>query len=204
MKGMLNTFDQFAVDGTYFQYNDQLYHIYSCWENTYSAWPVNICITQLADPWAVVSNLTGRRMISVPNEPWEQVPYARAGRLVTNEGLEQLTSPKTGQNFVLYSAARVNSPFYCIGMLELHTDGCIFRQNTQTGVYGTGHASYITSLDGSRDYIVYRALTTPSPPCKYAALTGGFANVGSEYLLNGKNAAAYLERGRNAELPSCW
>ena len=28
MKAMLNTFDQFAIDGTYFKYNGELYHIY--------------------------------------------------------------------------------------------------------------------------------------------------------------------------------
>ncbi|KAE8441027.1 hypothetical protein EG329_006091 [Mollisiaceae sp. DMI_Dod_QoI] len=183
MKGMLNTFDQFAIDGTYFQYNDQLYHIYSCWENTYSAWPANLCITQLSDPWTVVSNLTDRRMISVPDQPWEQVPYGRAGRLATNEGPEQLTNPATGQNFVVYSAARVNTPFYCLGMLELvgndpmqyqswkkHTEGCVFHQNTQEGVYGTGHASYTTSPDGSQNYIVYHAQTTPNPPCEKQGL----------------------------------
>ena len=32
LKGMLNTFDQFAIDGTYFKYNGGLYMIYSCWE----------------------------------------------------------------------------------------------------------------------------------------------------------------------------
>jgi GH43 family beta-xylosidase len=179
MKGMLNTFDQFAIDGTFFQYNDQLYHIYSCWENMYSAWPANLCITQLSNPWTVVSNLTDRRMISVPDQPWEQVPYGRTGRLATNEGPEQLINPMTGQNFVLYSAARVNTPFYCLGMLELvgndpmqyqswkkHTEGCVFHQNTQAGVYGTGHASFTTSPDGSEDYVVYHALTDPNPPCE--------------------------------------
>ncbi|KAJ5624198.1 alpha-N-arabinofuranosidase 2 [Penicillium lagena] len=176
MKGMLNTFDQFAIDGTYFQYKDQLYHIYSCWENTYSAWPANLCITHLNSPWNVSSNLIDRRMISVPSEPWEQVPYGRPVRLATNEGPQQLTNPKTGQNFVIYSAARVNTPFYCLGMLELvgdnpmnyqswrkHREGCVFHQNPDAGIYGTGHASYTTSPDGTESYIVYHAQTTDNP-----------------------------------------
>lgn len=33
MKAELDTYDQFAIDGTYFQYADKLYHIYSCWYN---------------------------------------------------------------------------------------------------------------------------------------------------------------------------
>ncbi|KAF2967969.1 hypothetical protein GQX73_g5638 [Xylaria multiplex] len=147
LKPMLETYDQFAIDGTYFQYENQLYHIYSCWEDKYSAWPANLCITKMSDPWTVNSTFLERRIISVPDQPWEQVPYGRPIRLATNEGPQQLTNPKTGQNFVIYSAARVNTPFYCLGMLEL-----------------VGHASFTTSPDGLEDYIVYHAMTTPNPP----------------------------------------
>ncbi|KAB5584768.1 alpha-N-arabinofuranosidase 2 [Coniochaeta sp. 2T2.1] len=155
MKGMLNTFDQFAIDGTYFQYGGELYHIYSCWEQQYSAWPANLCITHMTNPWTVDSNLTDRRIISVPNEPWE----------------------RTNQTFIIYSAARVNTPFYCLAQLELvgndpmeyqswlkNRDGCVFHQNTQAGVFATGHASFTTSPDGSEDYVVYHAMTTADPP----------------------------------------
>ncbi|KAI0020793.1 glycoside hydrolase family 43 protein [Xylariomycetidae sp. FL0641] len=177
MKKMLNTYDQFAIDGTYFQHKDELYHVYSCWEQKFSAWPANLCITKMSDPWTVNSTFLERRMISVPNEPWEQVPYGRPIRLATNEGPQQLTNPKTGQNFIIYSAARVNTPFYCLGMLELvgndpmqytswkkHTQGCVFHQNPVAGVYGTGHASFTTSPDGDENYIVYHAQTTDNPP----------------------------------------
>lgn len=207
LKGELNTYDQFAIDGTYFIYNQQIYHIYSCWQEQTSAWPANLCITHMSDPWTVDTNLTDRRMISVPNEPWERVPYGRPDtRLATNEGPQQLINPATGQNFVVYSAARVNTPFYCLGksrsrllllvmradcrasltsctlpgLLELvgsdpmqyqswrkHRDGCVFHQNTQASVFGTGHASFTTSPDGSENYIVvcYRPSTyRPIPP----------------------------------------
>ncbi|KAK3058624.1 hypothetical protein LTR09_000189 [Extremus antarcticus] len=178
MKGELNTFDQFAIDGTYFKYRDELYHIYSCWENKYSGWPANLCITHMSNPWTVDSSLLERRILSVPNNPWEQVPYGRPGRLATNEGPQQLVNPQTGQNSVLYSAARVNTPFYCIGMLELvgddpdpmqytswkkHNENCVFHQNPNQKVYGTGHASYTSSPDGSESYIVYHAMTTDNP-----------------------------------------
>ncbi|KAK8058033.1 alpha-N-arab-like proteininofuranosidase [Apiospora phragmitis] len=187
IKSMLNTYDQFAIDGTYFSYKDKLYHIYSCWETAYSAWPANLCITEMSDPWTVSSNFSDRRMVSSPvhsvdnnhlgpRPTLEQVPYGRPVRLATNEGPQQLTNPKTGQNFVIYSAARVNTPFYCLGMLELvgndpmqyqswrkHTEGCVFHQNTQAGVYGPGHASFTTSPDGQEHYVVYHAQTTPNP-----------------------------------------
>ncbi len=201
MKGELNTFDQFAIDGTYFKYRDELYHIYryvhqrynqfrfiltnenSCWENKYSGWPANLCITHMSNPWTVDSSLLERRILSVPNNPWEQVPYGRPGRLATNEGPQQLVNPQTGQNFVLYSAARVNTPFYCIGMLELvgddpdpmqytswkkHNENCVFHQNPNQKVYGTGHASYTSSPD------VCKAISHGSP---VLTMTTGFGVV---------------------------
>ncbi|KAK6858637.1 alpha-N-arab-like proteininofuranosidase [Apiospora arundinis] len=134
IKSMLNTYDQFAIDGAYF---------------------------------------SDRRMISAPDQPWEQVPYGRPVRLATKEGPQQLTNPQTGQNFVIYSAACVNTPFYCLGMLELvgnnpmqyqrwrkHEEGCVFYQNMQAGAYGPGHASLTTSPDGQEHYV---AQTTPNP-----------------------------------------
>ena len=46
IKPQLDTYDQFAIDGTYFQHKSGLYHIYSCWNNTYDAWPANLCISK--------------------------------------------------------------------------------------------------------------------------------------------------------------
>ena len=46
MKGELNTYDQFAIDGTYFQHSTGLYHVYSCWQQKYDGWPANLCITK--------------------------------------------------------------------------------------------------------------------------------------------------------------
>lgn len=177
LKGEVDTYDQFAIDGTYFLYGGETYHVYSCWQEQTSAWPANLCITHMSDPWTVDTNLTDRRIISVPNEPWERVPFGRPDvRLATNEGPQQLVNPTTGQNFIVYSAARVDTPFYCLGLLELvgndpmspqswrkHRDGCVFHQNTLAGIYGTGHASFTTSPDGTEDYVIYHAQTTPDP-----------------------------------------
>jgi GH43 family beta-xylosidase len=46
LKGELNTYDQFAIDGTYFRHDNKLYHVYSCWQQKYDAWPANLCITE--------------------------------------------------------------------------------------------------------------------------------------------------------------
>ncbi|GAM85845.1 hypothetical protein ANO11243_038530 [Dothideomycetidae sp. 11243] len=179
LKAQLDTYDQFAIDGTYFQHSTGLYHIYSCWYRQYDGWPANLCITKLSNPWTVESNFTQRTILSVPSNPWEQNPYGRPAtmnsqRLSSNEGPQQLTNPETGQQFVIYSAARSDNPNYCLGQLELvgadpmnqqdwrkRDAGCVFYQNPQEEVYGVGHASFTKSPDGSEDWIVYHGMRNP-------------------------------------------
>ncbi|KAF2213647.1 glycoside hydrolase family 43 protein [Cercospora zeae-maydis SCOH1-5] len=176
LKGELDTFDQFAIDGTYFQHSSGLYHIYSCWFDKYQSWPANLCITKMSDPWTVVSNVTERQTISVPSNPWEKTPYGRMEniRLSSNEGPQQLNNPKTGQQFVIYSAARSDNRNYCLGQLELvgddpmnpqdwrkYNEGCVFYQNPLEKAYGVGHASFTTSPDGTEDWIVYHGMENP-------------------------------------------
>jgi GH43 family beta-xylosidase len=120
LKGPLNTFDQFAIDGTYFQHSTGLYHVYSCWFQKYMSWPANLCITKcksppkpppsspfadlpahqllpspVSNPYTVSSNLSQRATLSVPTQPWEKTPYGRTinDRLSSNEGPQQLSSP---------------------------------------------------------------------------------------------------------------
>ena len=111
LKGQLNTFDQFAIDGTYFIHPTGLYHIYSCWFDGLQSWPANLCITELSDPVTTISNLTDRTIISVPNNAWERTPYGRMqnDRLSSNEGPEQLISPD-GTHYVIYSAGKRSLP----------------------------------------------------------------------------------------------
>jgi GH43 family beta-xylosidase len=49
MKSQLDTYDQFAIDGTYFQHSSGLYHVYSCWYGQYISWPANLCISKSKD-----------------------------------------------------------------------------------------------------------------------------------------------------------
>ncbi|KAF2198380.1 putative xylan 1,4-beta-Xylosidase [Delitschia confertaspora ATCC 74209] len=176
-KAQLNTYDQFAIDGTYFTHPTGLYHIYSCWYRQYDAWPANLCITKMSNPWTVSSNFSERQIISVPSNPWEKTPYGRPfnERLSSNEGPQQLTNPATGQTFVIYSAARSDNRNYCLGQLELvgddpmnpqdwrkYNEGCVFYQNHLEGAYGVGHASFTKSPDGSEDWIVYHGMRNPT------------------------------------------
>ncbi|KAJ4303318.1 hypothetical protein N0V90_002211 [Kalmusia sp. IMI 367209] len=174
-KAELDTYDQFAIDGTYFEHSSGLYHIYSCWFRQYDGWPANLCITRLENPWTVASPLSERQIISVPSLPWEKTPYGRASndRLSSNEGPQQLTNPQTGQQFLVYSAARSDNRNYCLGLLELvGSDPMnpadwrkhaypVFYQNPEEDAYGVGHASFVKSPDGSEDWIVYHGMRDP-------------------------------------------
>ncbi|KAF1983564.1 glycoside hydrolase family 43 protein [Aulographum hederae CBS 113979] len=177
MKSQLDTFDQFAIDGTYFQHSSGLYHVYSCWYSATISWPANLCITKMSDPFTVSSTLEERQIISEPTEPWEKTPYNRTAnvRLNSNEGPQQLTNPKTNQTFIIYSAARSDNRNYCLGQLELigtdpmnpqdwkkHEEGCIFYQNPDEESFGVGHASFVKSPDGSQDWIVYHGMRDPA------------------------------------------
>ncbi|KAK8013041.1 alpha-N-arab-like proteininofuranosidase [Apiospora marii] len=200
MKSMLDTYDQFAIDGTYFSYKDKLYHIYSCWENAYSAWPANLCITEMSDPWTVSSSLSERQIVSFSHDekdghgtPKETTaltsdidldprPALGTGALRPTDpagdqrGPAAADEPQDGPELRHLLGGAGQHPYYCLGMLELvgndpmqyqswrkHKEGCVFHQNTQAGVYGTGHASFTTSPDGKEDYIVYHAQTTANP-----------------------------------------
>ncbi|KAK5071177.1 hypothetical protein LTR64_007681 [Lithohypha guttulata] len=178
MKAELNTYDQFAIDGTYFQYDNKLYHIYSCWYDYDSqpfirSWPAMLCITQMSDPWTVSSPQSERLIISKPEQPWEKTPYGRTvnDRLSSNEGPQQLINPNTKQNFVIYSAARSDNRNYCLGLIELtgtnpmdinswtkNNASCVFYENDAEQVYGVGHASFVQSPDDSQWWIVYHGM----------------------------------------------
>ena len=127
----------------------------------------------MTDPWTVSSTLEQRLILSKPDEPWEKTPYGRTVnvRLSSNEGPQQLTNPATGQNFVIYSAARSDNRNYCLGQIELvgddpmdlaswnkHTESCVFYQNPDEEAYGVGHASFVQSPDRSQWWIVYHGM----------------------------------------------
>ena len=130
----------------------------------------------VSNPFTVSSNFTQRQILSVPSNPWEKTPYGRPfnDRLASNEGPQQLVNAQTGQNFVIYSAARSDNRNYCLGQLELVgndpmnqqdwrklNDGCVFYQNPPKETYGVGHASFTTSPDGGENWIVYHGMKNP-------------------------------------------
>jgi len=131
----------------------------------------------VSNPYTITSNFTDRQILSVPSNPWEKTPYSRPfnDQLSTNEGPQQLTNPRTGQTFIIYSAGHSDNRNYCLGQLELVGDdpmnvqdwrknnaGCVFYQNPANQTYGVGHASFTTSPDGKDDWIVYHGMLDPA------------------------------------------
>src|SRR5690625_2770849 len=147
---------KWAIDLTVLEMNQQLYAIWSGWEENAETdrTPQHLYIAQMENPWTVSSN---RVKISSPEEPWE------AGtELAINEGPQVL---KNGSDvFIVYSASESWLPTYNLGLLKLRSpdadlldpqswvkEGSVFQG--EGNIFGVGHASFTTSPDGSENWI---------------------------------------------------
>ena len=170
-KGMLYTGDDiagktnnvWAIDLTVERINEQLYAVWSGWEEnrTTHVTPQHTYIARMSDPWTIATN---RVRISSPTESWEIGP-----RLNLQEGQEFLVN---GTNtFIVYSTRESFLPDYRLGWLKLvsptadpldpaswqKSPGPVFTGLPSGGVFGVGHASFTTSPDGTENWIVYHA-----------------------------------------------
>jgi GH43 family beta-xylosidase len=147
--------DRWAIDGTVLQWKDELYFIWSGWEG-YVDEKQNIYIALMSNPWTICGE---KVLISTPDREWEQ-----NGHPLVNEGPEVLIQGETIH--IIYSASGSWTNDYCLGRLTCN-DGNVLNPSSwkKTGpvfsktetVFGPGHASFIKSMDGSKDYIVYHA-----------------------------------------------
>ncbi len=170
--GMLYTGDnietnddvKWAIDFTVFKHDGNLYGIWSGWEEnaTTDRTPQHLYIAEMENPWTISSN---RVKISSPVEPWET-----GTELAINEGPEILKNDD--QTFVIYSASESWLPAYNLGQLELVGDdpmdpasweksGPVFEGSGE--VFGTGHASFTTSPDGSENWIAFHTKVDEQP-----------------------------------------
>lgn len=148
--------DRWAIDGTVMDYKDKLYFIWSGWEGTENV-AQNIYIAEMENPWTISSE---RTMISCPEYDWETI-----GEPHVNEGPTVLEL--NGTYHVVYSASGSWTDDYCLGMLTLDgkdpmkadawkkQDTPVFSKTD--AIFGPGHASFTTSPDGSKHFIVYHA-----------------------------------------------
>ncbi len=154
--------DKWAIDGTVFNYNEELYTLWS--GGNAGAPPQNIYIAKMDNPWTISSE---KVLVSSPIYDWEKF-----GNPI-NEGPQVLLNPD-GQVFVVYSASGFWVNNYCLGLLSLQINGDplnsshwskksepIFSMNAEGNTYGPGHNGFFKSPNGEEDWIIYHARSGP-------------------------------------------
>jgi GH43 family beta-xylosidase len=149
--------ERWAIDGTVLELGSRRYFLWSGWEGERDV-VQSLYVAPMSDPWTICGP---RVRISTPEWPWE-----RNGRPWVNEGPAVLRS-RRGRVFVAYSASGSWTDDYCLGLLTLAGADPLrpdaWRKSAtpafaRTGsVFGPGHACFVTSPDGSEDWIVYHA-----------------------------------------------
>ena len=157
--------DHWAIDGTVVQKGDELYFVWSGWEGDVNV-AQNIYIAKMKSP----TELCGERVvISRPEYEWEKRGcgmWNGVKKPDINEGPQILYKGDTIH--VVYSASGSWCEYYCLGILTYRGGDImdpanwtkhpelVFEQSE--GTHGTGHCSFTTSLDGTKDIIVYHAM----------------------------------------------
>lgn len=160
--------DKWAIDGSVFQYHNQLYLIWSGWEGDINV-RQNIYIAKMSDPWTVDG---ARVMISTPAYDWEKI-----GDPDVNEGPEAIQNA-AGKLFLTYSASGCWTDDYSLGLLTLKDGGDpmnasdwtksatpVFTKKPENGAYAPGHNGFFKSRDGKEDWIIYHANSLPGQGC---------------------------------------
>jgi GH43 family beta-xylosidase len=160
--------DKWAIDGTVFDHNGQLYFLWSGWEGDVDV-QQNIYIAKMSSPWTIDGN---RVLLSAPTYDWEKI-----GMPDVNEAPEILKN-SAGRIFMTYSASGCWTDDYSLGLLTLKAGGNplnpadwtksttpVFQKKPSAFAYGPGHNSFFKSKDGSEDWILYHANPNPGESC---------------------------------------
>lgn len=161
--------DKWAIDGTVFEHDGDLYFLWSGWEGDINI-RQNIYITTLQNPWTASEP---RVLISKPEYQWELV----GGTPTINEAPQYMK--RGDKHFIIYSASGCWTDDYTLGMLSADAEADllspaswkkhpepVFRKDSVAGAFGPGHNSFFTSPDGKEDWIVYHANPQPGQGCK--------------------------------------
>lgn len=160
-KGQLDLPDnKWAIDGTVFTHNGQLYFLWSGWEGDTNVHQ-DIYIVRMSTPWTPVGP---RVRLSRPELPWE----LHGNPPAVNEGPQVLKH--NGKVFIIYSASGCWTDHYALGLLTadersdfmdpgswIKSPEPVFTKNSEGQAFGPGHCSFFTSPNSRQDWILYHA-----------------------------------------------
>lgn len=160
--------DKWAIDGSVFEHNNQMYFIWSGWEGDVDV-RQDIYIAKMKDPWTIEGN---RVMISKPVYNWETI-----GAPDVNEG-PQMIRNSAGKLFLTYSASGCWTDDYSLGLLTLKEGGDpmnaadwtklpspVLSKKPENGAFAPGHNAFFKSVDGKEDWIIYHANSSAGQGC---------------------------------------
>jgi GH43 family beta-xylosidase len=160
--------DKWAIDGTLFERNGQLYFMWSGWEGDINV-RQDIYIAKMTNPWTAEGE---RVLVSKPEHAWE----VNGGPPAINEGPQFLVHE--GKMFVIYSASVCWVDDYALGMLSADalsdplnptswtkSKEPVFVKNPQGKAFGPGHNGFFKSPDGTEDWIIYHANPSSGQGC---------------------------------------
>jgi GH43 family beta-xylosidase len=160
--------DKWAIDGTIFRLNGQLYFLWSGWEGDTNI-RQNIYIAKMTNPWTAEGV---RVRLSKPELNWE----LNGGSPAINEAPEFLQH--NNKIFITFSASGCWTDDYSLGLLsaDISSDPMdpaswtksqqpVFVKNTSAQAFGPGHNSFFKSKDGLEDWIVYHANASSGDGC---------------------------------------
>jgi GH43 family beta-xylosidase len=151
--------DAWAIDGLAIESDGALYFVWSGLRFESAPFPQVLYIATMSDPRTIDGP---RHEIAAPDRAWEQVGAALLeGPAVLYRG---------GRVHLAYSASASWTDDYALGLLTyaggdilsaaswVKTNAPSFSKRPDGGVYGPGHNAFVTSPDGTEDWIVYHGI----------------------------------------------
>lgn len=132
------------LDGSILQLGGRLYLLGTFFNGSQPAF-----IRPLSNPWTASGT---RHILSSPTFSWERVGGA------VNEGPEVIQ--RNGRTFIAFSASH-NGGDPLNQSSWVKSSQPIFQRNDANRVFGPGHNGFFKSPDGTQDWIVYHATSTP-------------------------------------------
>jgi len=172
------------LDGSVFPMsNGKNYFLYSAWGSDGQT----IWISELLTPGTIGPSTK----ISVPTYSWEKNGYS------VNEGPIGLSH--NGRDFIFFSASLCSTQYYALGYIALTPGANPLVASSWTkkstpafssanGDYGPAHNGFFKSPDGTEDWIVYHANSSPSGTCD-----GGRQTYVQEILWNSDGTPNLLQ-----------